>query len=95
MLLVGETLKECRELKGISLGQLANESGLNKSFLSKIENNKRDPSLTSLSTVCEAIGIPLSIFILLAERTENDDFSEISELLKITARKAISDNQRI
>jgi len=95
MLLVGETLKECRELKGISLGQLANESGLNKSFLSKIENNKRDPSLTSLSTVCEAIGIPLSIFILLAERIENDDFSEISELLKITARKAISDNQRI
>lgn len=93
MLSIGNTLKECRELKGISLGQLAKDSGINKSYLSKIENDKRAPSLTSLNSVCEAIGIPLSIFILLAESPKNDDFSELTEILKTTARKAISEQQ--
>lgn len=93
MLSIGNTLKECRELKGISLGQLSKDSGVNKSYLSKIENDKRDPSLNSLNSLCEAIGIPLSIFILLAEDTTDDNFSELTDLLKITARKAISESQ--
>lgn len=91
MLSIGTTLKECRELKGVSLGQLAKSSGVNKSYLSKIENDKRDPSLNSLNSICEAIGIPLSIFILLAEKTGNDSFSEISDLLKSTARNIIGE----
>ena len=91
MLSIGTTLKECRGLKGISLGQLAKSSGVNKSYLSKIENDKRDPSLNSLNSICEAINVPLSIFILLAENTANDSFSEITELLKSTARSVIGE----
>jgi transcriptional regulator with XRE-family HTH domain len=91
MLSIGATLKECRELKGVSLGQLAKSSGVNKSYLSKIENDKRDPSLSSLSSICEAIDVPLSIFILLAEKTANDSFAEVTELLKSTARNVIGE----
>ena len=57
----------------------------------KIENDKRDPSLNSLNSICEAINVPLSIFILLAENTANDSFSEITELLKSTARSVIGE----
>lgn len=92
MLDIGEALKDCRELKQLSLGQLSVLSGVNKSYLSKIENNKRDPSISSLQAICKSLGIPLGVFILMAEKTENDDFAEIEIALKEIARNAISAN---
>ncbi|MDQ9093085.1 helix-turn-helix transcriptional regulator [Pseudoalteromonas haloplanktis] len=90
MLSIGNAVKECRELKGLSLGQLSELSGVDKSYLSKIENNKRDPSMSSLMSICKGIGIPLSILILLAEETKLDRFSNLTDLLKNTARDVIS-----
>ncbi len=84
---VSNTLKECREIKSVSLGQLASKSGLSKSYLSKIENGKRDPSITTLNNLCECLGIPISIFVLLAEE---DTESELTMQLKNIAREAIS-----
>lgn len=89
MLIIGDAVKECRELKGLSLGQLSELSGIDKSYLSKIENSKRDPSISSLIAICNAFKIQLSALILLAENSESDDFSELTELLKMATRDAI------
>lgn len=90
MLAIGETLREVREVKGYSLSELSLKTGLNKSYLSKIENNKRDPSINVLYSICESIGLPLGLFILLSERKEVEGFEDINLMLKEIIREHLS-----
>ncbi len=90
MISIGKTLKECRKLRGFSLNELAVDSRLTKSFLSKIENGKREPSLSSLSEICKVLDVPLNIFILLADESADADFELENNKMKEIAWKAIS-----
>ena len=85
MLPIGLTIRDLRQIRGFSLSQVAEKAMIDKSYLSKIENNKREPSLTSLNNICKAIGIPLNIFILMVEDETDERFSELTTLLKSAA----------
>ena len=81
MLDIGSTIKLCREARKLTLQELSDRTDLTKSYLSRIENNQRDPTITAL----ERIHIPLNIIILLSESEEtNDEFSDINNMLKKT-----------
>lgn len=55
-------LKQQREARGMSLGDVADRSGIDKSRLSKLENEPQaNPTLTTLTRIAEAIGVRLSI----------------------------------
>lgn len=86
---IGKTLKEIRTAKGVSLTELAELSNVTKSYLSKIENDKREPSVTSIHSVCKALGVPLNIVILLAEEPEHDDFFELNNQIRALARQYV------
>ncbi|HHC6692991.1 transcriptional regulator [Vibrio parahaemolyticus] len=90
MLPIGQTIKELRLLKGLSLSQVAQLSDMDKSYLSKIENDKRDPSITSLEKICAAIEIPLCILILMCDENEDGPFNVLTDELKELAREIIS-----
>ena len=85
---IGKTLKEFRLAKKLTLDQLAELAHVDKSFLSKIENSKRDPSINSLNQICIALSIPISIFILMADESE-DEFSVLSSALKSAVRSCL------
>lgn len=87
---IGKTLKEIRTAKGVSLAELAGMSDVTKSYLSKIENDKREPSVASINSVCKALGVPLNIFILLAEDPEQDEFFELNTQIRILARQYVT-----
>lgn len=53
----GELLKELREERGFSQAQLALEAELDQSFLSLIERGDRQPSLSSLFAICDALEV--------------------------------------
>lgn len=53
----GEILEELRESRGLSQAQLALESELDQTFISLIEQGKRQPSLISLFSLCDALEI--------------------------------------
>lgn len=89
-MLLGKTLKQIRTAKGISLAALAERTNITKSYLSKIENDKREPSVTSINNVCKALGVPLNIFILLAEEPEHDDFFELNNQIKLLAQQYVT-----
>lgn len=73
----GEIIREERLLQKKSLQTLAYEYDLYKSFLSRIENGKREPKLISILTVCEALCIePEYVFKKLKEKLP-DGFSFI------------------
>ncbi|MGV3346185.1 helix-turn-helix domain-containing protein [Enterobacteriaceae bacterium LUAb1] len=83
MLDIGSTIKFCREARKLTLQDLADRADLTKSYLSRVENNQRDPTITALEKISLALHVPLNIIILLSEKEESkDEFSDINNMLK-------------
>ena len=57
---IGERLRHAREARQLTLAVVAERSGLTKGFISRVEREATSPSVTSLVTICEAIGVPLA-----------------------------------
>ena len=51
------TLKEARDLKGWSLDRLAEESGFNKSTLSRLERGETEPLLSTAQKLEDVFGL--------------------------------------
>ena len=88
---IGPIIKDFRQKRGLSLNQVAMKSEMDKSYLSKIENEKRDPSLSSLHKISKAIDVPLNILILMTEEDTKGPFAELTEVLKATALDIVSE----
>ena len=54
---IGSILKFIRNQKGMSLSQIKEKTGLAKSSLSSIENNKSNPTTKNLAKICDALEI--------------------------------------
>ena len=59
---LGRRLKDLRTEQGITLAQLGDVVGLSASYLSQIERNKAKPSLSTLSSIAETLGVELRSF---------------------------------
>src|SRR6188508_1098393 len=57
--LVGPRLQGIRKRRGITLGDLAERTGISKSTLSRLENGQRRPSLELLLPLAQAYRVPL------------------------------------
>ena len=64
---VGITIRELRKEKGISQENFAYESGIDRRYMSDIENGKRNISLDILERVSEKLEIKISDFFLRVE----------------------------
>ena len=56
----GERLKAAREAAGLSLRELAAESGVDHSNIAQIEKAERDPQLSTILALAEALKLPAS-----------------------------------
>jgi len=57
-------LKREREARGLSLADVAERSGIDKSRLSKLENDlNSNPTLATLNRVADAIGVRIEIHV--------------------------------
>jgi transcriptional regulator with XRE-family HTH domain len=67
---LGISLRQRRQALSLSLSQLADSTGLHKSFLSRLESGVvRQPSADSLQRVAAALGLPeTEVFGLLDDR---------------------------
>ena len=57
---VGTRLRHARLLRGLRLSDLARLAGCSESMVSKIENDRATPSLTSLHRICKALDLSVS-----------------------------------
>lgn len=57
---IGREVRAIRRQLGITVADMAENSGLSLGMLSKIENGMTSPSLTTLQTLSNALGVPLS-----------------------------------
>lgn len=60
---VGEKIKQIREMKKVSLDELAERSGMELSIVQKIEREKNVPSLAPLIKIARALGVRLGTFL--------------------------------
>ncbi|MFA8387530.1 MAG: helix-turn-helix domain-containing protein [Pelagibaca sp.] len=60
---VGRRIRETRAVQGLSLEQLARLTGISAPALSLIETGKRDPRLTTLSRIADAMRVSLATII--------------------------------
>lgn len=69
-LLISKTIKILRLEKKFTQDDLADLSGLDKTYISLIERGKRNPTVLSLYAICKALGISLSEFFAIIEENE-------------------------
>lgn len=60
---VGEKIKQIRELKKVSLDELAERSGMEITLVQKIEQDRNIPSLAPLIKIARALGVRLGTFL--------------------------------
>ncbi|RUM24067.1 XRE family transcriptional regulator [Rhizobium vallis] len=65
----GQNLRRIRTRRGYSLDRLAKIAGVSRAMLGQIETGKSSPTLSILSKIALALGIPCAA--LIAERAEN------------------------
>jgi len=63
---VGQAVRLCRVTRGLSQEQLADKIRMSASYLSLIEMGKRDPALSTIQKIADALDVPLSIMVFLA-----------------------------
>lgn len=83
---IGKRIRELRTNKGYSLDELSKKTGFAKSYLSQIENLKREPSISALSQIAYVLGVDL-LFLLTGEEQEAD--AKKFTLVKKEERKAV------
>lgn len=59
---IGREVRAFRRQKGLTGADLSKQTGISVGMLSKIENGQTSPSLTTLQTLAQALGVPLTAF---------------------------------
>ena len=88
---IGTAIKLCRDRKRLTLSELSEKSGLSVSYISLLENNKRDPNLSKVESISDALNIPLSLLLFLSEEKEKIESlsPELAEKLSLLTLKMI------
>ena len=80
---INQIIGNLRKSAGLTLDQLAQVTGLTKSYLSKIERAHRPPPISTLITIARALGTDLDVFFTQDKNvllhTSNLDFLKATE----------------
>lgn len=58
-LAIGAKLRATRIAQGFTIANVAEATGLNKGFISKIERDETSPSVSTLISICEVLSLPI------------------------------------
>lgn len=61
---IGKSIKVLRIAKGINQRELAQQMGMSANYISMIENNIREPSVSFLKKISSTFNVPMNLFLL-------------------------------
>ena len=67
----GKRVKELRLQKGISQEKLANIAGVDRTYMTQVENGKRNISIENVRKICIALNVSISDFFNVNYLKEN------------------------
>lgn len=76
---IGREVRAYRRRLGITVADLAAATNISLGMLSKIENGNTSPSLTTLQTLSQALGVPLTALLRRFEEQRNAVFIKAGE----------------
>lgn len=59
----GSKVKQYRDQRGMTQGDLAEKAGVTQSFISDMEGNKKAPSTKTMILIAEALGVTLDALL--------------------------------
>ena len=60
---MGTRLRRLRTTKKMSHAALSKRAGLTREYVNKLEAGKQDPSLTTISALAKALGVPVTALL--------------------------------
>lgn len=90
---LGKAIHTSRIKRGLSQETLAKRAGCSISYLSMLENSKRDPTLSTVERIAAALNVPVEIlFFLGAEKGELAGINkELAGQLALTALELLDE----
>lgn len=76
---VGSAIRLCRKRRGVSQTDVATRAECSVSYLSMLENNKRDPTLSMITKIADALHVPVGALFVMA--SEEKDLGRIDRRL--------------
>lgn len=64
---IGDTLRQRRRQLGLSMAEVAQRSDLSVGYISQLERDLANPSITALMRVCEVLGLSMDYFMQVRE----------------------------
>lgn len=82
---LGNAIKLCRTQKGYTQTELAQKASISISYLSLLEQGKRDPNFSTVEQIALALDMPISMLVFLAASKEelNGLSTEVAEKLSL------------
>lgn len=71
---IGSIIKAERKKRGLSQNQLAARCSITVTYLSLIENDKKEPTVSLLRTIAESLNLPLPILLFMS--LDDEDIPE-------------------
>ena len=62
--MIGENIRDVRKSRGLTQAELAEASGLSRSYLADAEQGRYSPSVKTLQVIASALGVPVSALIV-------------------------------
>jgi len=84
---IGDRIRKLRQEKGFSLSELSKRTGFAKSYLSQIENLKREPSISALSQIAHVLDV--DVLFLLSGEMQNTGGQSLT-VVKKEERKTVN-----
>lgn len=64
---IGAAIRSIRKRKGITIARICEDTGLSQGFLSQVETGRTSPSIATLESIAQALGVPLPFLLLKKE----------------------------
>lgn len=90
---LGTVIKNIRKQRGQTQQEFASSCGITQTYLSQIENNSKEPNLSTLKEISNNLGLPLPIlfFLSLNEEDISPEKREAFEKLNPPVKTLIND----
>lgn len=66
---IGNAILTCRTSRRLSQAEVALRADISVSYLSMLENSKRDPTLSTIEKIAKALNVPVEILFFLGAET--------------------------
>jgi len=68
---LGTVIRNIRKQKGLTQSVFSSQCGITQTYLSQIEGNLKEPNLSTLKSISEALNVPLPIIFFLSMNEED------------------------